>query len=59
MCLSCAPNESPGGGDAARHIDAPFVNAMICSRWMCKILMWPSGTTGVSESATIARVNNL
>lgn len=44
MCLSSVTNESRGGRDAVRHIDAPSVNAMICSRWMCKILMWPQGT---------------
>lgn len=31
-CSSPAPNESPGGLDAARHIATPFVNTIFCFR---------------------------
>lgn len=57
LCLYFVPNES-SGTDVARHIDAPSVNAMTCSRWMCKILMWPSNTTSVTECTKIAVLNN-
>lgn len=47
MCLSCVFNESLGGRRRRRAYwctpPPPSVNAMICSRWMCKILMWPQG----------------